>query len=346
MLGDNAYGGGADGEYQAAVFNMYPEMLRRSVLWPTLGNHDTYTAGTVEQFPYLEIFALPTAGEAGGVPSGSEKYYSFDYGNIHFVVLDSMSSDRRTNGPMCVWLEQDVAANTNEWTIAYWHHPPYSKGSHDSDDEHELVQMREFVVPILESHGVDLVLCGHSHSYERSYLLQGHYGHSSTLVPEMVRDGGSGRETETGPYRVDRDERDGAVYVVAGSSGQISGGNLNHPAMYISLDLLGSLVLDIDGGRLDAAFLRDDGSFGDRFTMLKPGAPEAPRITSFSIGAGVIGIAWSANAGQTYYVERARSLYSPEWERVSPPIVAVEENARWTNPVDPSPPCFYRVTTL
>lgn len=346
MLGDNAYGVGTDDQYQGAVFNMYSEMLRKSVLWPTLGNHDTYSTGVVEQFPYLEIFTLPIAGEAGGVPSATEKYYSFNYGHIHFVVLDSMSSDRRTNSPMCSWLAEDLATSTNEWTIAFWHHPPYTKGSHDSDDEHELIQMRQFVVPILEAHGVDLILCGHSHSYERSYLLQGHYGRSSTLVPEMIRDRGGGRETETGPYRVDRSEGDGTVYVVAGSSGQISGGDLNHPAMYVSLNKLGSLVLDIDGGRLDAAFLQSNGNLGDTFTMLKPGTPQAIRITSFIVNSQIMDIAWSANTGQTYHVERARSLAAPEWERISPPIIAVGDTAIWTYPIDPNPRCYYRVTAF
>ena len=86
---------------------------------------------------------------------------------------------------MLTWLEADLAANTNEWLIAFWHHPPYSKGSHDSDWEMELIQMRENALPLLESYGVDLVLSGHSHCYERSYFLDGHYGRSSALRPEM-----------------------------------------------------------------------------------------------------------------------------------------------------------------
>ena len=340
MLGDNAYGEGTDAQYQGALFNIYAEMLRKSVLWLALGNHDTYSTGVVEQFPYLEIFTLPTAGEAGGAPSGTEKYYSFDYGNLHFVVLDSMSSSRATNGPMCAWLEQDLAANTSEWTVALWHHPPYTKGSHDSDDEHELIQMRQSVVPILESHGVDLVLCGHSHSYERSCLLRGHYGLSSTLVPEMIMD------NRGGPYRVDGVERDGAVYVVAGSSGQITGGDLNHPAMHISLNKLGSLVLDVHGGRLDAAFLQSDGSIGDAFTLLKPGARQPLRITSFDLDASVMNIEWTANAGETYYVERTLSLSSPEWQRISPPLTAIGDIALWTWPMDAEPYSFFRVVAF
>ena len=51
---------------------------------------------------------------------------------------------------MWTWLHADLQANTADWTIAYWHHPPYSKGSHDSDDEDPLIEMRENFVPLLE----------------------------------------------------------------------------------------------------------------------------------------------------------------------------------------------------
>src|SRR6185295_17874833 len=99
MLGDNAYGAGFDHEYQNAVFDMFPALLRRTVLWSTIGNHETY-GGSLADFPYLHIFTLPKEGQAGGVPSGTERYYSFDYGNIHFVCLDAMTSLRSSDGPM------------------------------------------------------------------------------------------------------------------------------------------------------------------------------------------------------------------------------------------------------
>ncbi len=69
---------------------------------------------------------------------------------------------------MMSWLTQDLAATTKEWIIAFRHYPPYSKGSHDSDTESPLIQTRENALPILEAAGVDLVLSGHGHSYERS----------------------------------------------------------------------------------------------------------------------------------------------------------------------------------
>ena len=121
---------------RAAVFNTYPQVLPRTVLWPTLGNHDGRSAdSTTESGPYYDIFSLPRNGEAGGVASGTEAYYSFDYGNMHFICLDSYETDRSADGAMMTWLEADLAANDREWVIAFWHHSPYSKGSADSDEK-------------------------------------------------------------------------------------------------------------------------------------------------------------------------------------------------------------------
>jgi len=274
MLGDNAYLYGADYEYQAAVFDMYPTLLRQTVLWPALGNHDTgQNTNFVDTYPYFSIFTLPTNGTAGGVPSGTEHFYSFDYANIHVICLDSMTASRATNGPMANWLRSDLAATTQLWKIAFWHHPPYSKGSHDSDNDIELIEMRQNIVPILEQGGVDLVLCGHSHVYERSYFLDGHYGLSTTLTSNMILNASSGLETNAaGPYTKwfsGPKAHQGAVYVVTGDAGAISGGYLNHPAMYFSENALGSVVLDIDGDRLNAKYLRQTGVIDDEFTIVK-----------------------------------------------------------------------------
>jgi hypothetical protein len=309
MLGDNAYTSGTDAQFQAAVFNMYPEMLRKSVLWSTRGNHEsTDASGSV----YYNLHTFPTAGQAGGEPSGTEAYYSWDYGNIHFICLDSFGSSRSATGPMANWLNADLAANTRQWTIALWHHPPYTKGSHNSDNEIELIEMRQNFLPILEDAGVDLVLCGHSHSYERSFLLDGHYGGSSTLTAANKKDGGSGREDGTGAYAKATDgpaSHEGAVYVVAGSSGQTSGGQLNHPAMFISLNNLGSLVVDVDTNRMDVKFLRETGAIGDYFTLIKGGAvtpPSAPTGLTATPGNAQVRLNWSATSGATSYnVKRA-----------------------------------------
>jgi len=273
MLGDNAYDSGTDLEYQAGVFDTYPDHLRRAVLWPTIGNHDAASADSATQSgPYYDIFELPTAGEAGGVASGTEAYYSFDWANVHFVCLDSQESSRLPGSPMLTWLADDLQATDQRWVVAFWHHPPYSKGSHDSDTESQLVQMRTNVLPILEAHGVDLVLTGHSHSYERSVLLDGHYGLSTTLAAGMIVDPGDGDPAGDGAYAKEGAgalPHGGAVYAVAGSSGQASGGRLDHPVMQVSLNALGSLVLDVDGEVLDARFLDSSGLVRDRFSIVK-----------------------------------------------------------------------------
>ena len=284
MLGDNAYNAGTDGEYQAAVFNIYTNLLRTSVLWSTLGNHETgQLTEFTNNYPYFDIFTLPRNGEAGGLASGTEHYYAFNYGNIHFICLDSMTANRTASGAMYTWLTNDLADVTADWTIAFWHHPPYTKGSHNSDTESGLIQMRQVFLPVLEAGGVDLVLSGHSHSYERSVLLDGHYGLSTTLLNSMKLDAGDGREGGTGPYVKPSGgpiEHQGTVYAVVGSSGKTSGGTLNHPAMYVSLNNLGSLVLDINSNRLDAKFLRENGTTNDTFTLLKVNyAPVASNLT-------------------------------------------------------------------
>jgi len=269
MLGDNAYGTGTDSEYQTAVFSAYSEVLRKVPVWPTRGNHDELHSGS----DYYGIFTMPTLGQAGGVPSGTEAYYSFDHGNIHFVCLDSEGSSRSSTGAMANWLRSDLAATTREWIIAYWHHPPYTKGSHDSDSDSQLEDMRQVFVPILEDAGVDLVLTGHSHSYERSYLLDRHYGRSSTLTAGMKKDAGDGRTSTGGDGAYQKpaglQPHEGAVYSVVGSSAKLSSGSLNHPAMVVSLYRLGSLVIDVDGRQLSAKFLDENGTVRDDFTILK-----------------------------------------------------------------------------
>lgn len=325
MLGDNAYPDGTDSQYQATLFNVYPELLRAAPLWPTLGNHDMRNADSPTQSGvYYDIFSLPQAAEAGGLASNTEAYYSFDYANLHIICLDSADTDRSPSGPMFTWLQADLAqaraSATVDWLIAFWHHAPYSKGSHDSDTERELIEMRERAVPLLEDAGVDLVLAGHSHSYERSYLLNGHLQSSDTLTPSMILDGGSGNSTSEGAYRkslLGLTPHSGTVYVVAGNAGSVQEGPLDHPAMIMGTETYGSMVIDVQGLLLEVKMLDNTGTFRDSFTLRKgvgpivptPGEPRLEEISDESIT-----IRWQDVAENETGYEIQRSLDAVSWQ--------------------------------
>jgi hypothetical protein len=279
LLGDNAYPDGTDADYQKAIFEMYPETLRTAPVWPALGNHDGKSANSITQSGvYYDIFTLPTRAQAGGVMSGTEAYYSFDYANIHFICLDSHDSDRRPDGAMLQWLKADLAATQRDWIIAYFHHPTYSKGTHNTDSDTDsggrMNDMRAIFLPVLEQGGVDLVLTGHSHVYERSWLIDGHYGKSATFdAATHVKQKTSGRADGDGVYtkRRGRLPHAGEVSVVTGSAGHASARPvpLNHPVFYLALNEAGSSVVDIDGLRLDFVFLNDKGEKRDWFSIVK-----------------------------------------------------------------------------
>ena len=269
LLGDNAYDTGTDAEYQNAIFNMYPTVLRQTPVWSCLGNHDTAqaTGGSYPGAAYFNIFTFPTAAQSGGVASGTERYFSWEFGNVHFISLDTQTTDTTLRGNMLGWLDSDLAANTQPWTIAVWHHPAYTKGSHNSDTEEQLIWARENVVPRLEAAGVDLVLSGHSHSYERSKFIDGFYATPTLAGSGTFKDSGPGQDA--GAYRKNSGPHNGAVYAVPGSAGQISGGSLNHPVMFSSINELGSLVLDLAGERLDGKFINSFGVTRDYFRIEK-----------------------------------------------------------------------------
>lgn len=269
-LGDNAYPSGTPSEFQDTFFDVYRHLLRRTPVWPALGNHDLQADAPLTGRPaYFDVFALPTRGEAGGVPSGSAHYYAFDHGRIHFVVLDSAGSNRRPEGPMLSWLRENLVRFAGDWLIATLHHAPFSRGTHDGQREQSAAAVRAHMLPLLEAAGADLVLAGHNHNYERSRLLHGPHPGTWAFDEARVVSHASGRREEDGPYRKGAGHPPGTVYVVAGSAGQTGLGALDHPAMHVSLAVHGSLVIDIEGCELDAAFVDEEGQVLDRFAISK-----------------------------------------------------------------------------
>lgn len=329
ILGDNAYQEGTDREYQRAMFqNMFEEEMTHTKLFPAPGNHDLRKHfDDPTEAAYYDIFTLPTQGEAGGVASGTEAYYSYDYGDIHFVSLDSYATDRDSLGTMGEWLEEDLSTSTKKWKVVYFHHPPYSKGSHDSDDPEDsdsdaltsrMIEMRSMLVPTMERNGVDLVLTGHSHNYERSHLINGHYGFSETFLdqPHIVshtdnpRLSGN-RDLDEAYYKNPKDDdlpNKGTIYAVMGCSAlkvqtadwEKQQDNLITNALmhYSTKDYIGSLSLTIHGDTLDARFIDTDTLTRDYFSLIKDENKEISLVTGSASGLN-----------ETGYIENILDVY-------------------------------------
>ncbi len=308
MLGDNAYNQGTDMEHQGAVFDVYTDILATTPVWPTIGNHEMGSLGVStttspndyailgdganggpdpapnSPMPYLNIFTLPTDGEVGGLPSGTEQYYSFDYANVHIVSLDSQLSirDADNRAAMMQWLKDDLMSNNQDWTIVIYHHPPYTKGSHDSDKElggidQPIFAIREDFTPIFEQYGVDLAYAGHSHIYERSYYINGNTGLSTTFDAATMAElndmnmpaNGQGDEAYTQIARDGMDDK--VVYTVAGNGGKVTHTTegFPHPANFFSQLELGSVVIDLNADQLEASFVDVNGAVLDSFVMTR-----------------------------------------------------------------------------
>ena len=267
ILGDIAYTSGTNDQFQSALFDTFAELLPNTSLWPVYGNHDD------RRWTYFRIFDLPENAEAGGVASHTENYYAIDYSNVHFVILDSQASDRSAESDMANWLKRDLAQNKKPWVIAAFHHPPYTRGSHDSDDAYDsrgrMQQMRENFVPILESAGVDLVLSGHSHMYERSYLLDCAYETSDKFTAQnIVSEGINGKHQQYVKPLLQK-EHQGAIYAIAGSAAKVDDGPLDHPAHHLGLLEAGSMVIDVVDDKLTARFINNEGQVRDEFSITK-----------------------------------------------------------------------------
>jgi hypothetical protein len=155
--GDVGYGSGTTNELQRNYFDVYANSLESFPSFPSSGNHEYNSADAT---PFRQAFDLPQ----NGGPSGVERWYSFDWGDAHFIALDT----ERMGDVQAAWLDADLAANKLPWKIVYGHKPPYSSGEHGSDGT-----FQKYFNPILEKHHVQLVLNGHDHDYERTTPING-----------------------------------------------------------------------------------------------------------------------------------------------------------------------------
>jgi predicted phosphodiesterase len=151
MMGDNMYGGEAPGDFVKKFSDPYKALLDNKVkFYATLGNHDQSLQVNYENFNM-----------------NGKEYYRFKKGNVAFYSLNSNYMDPK----QVKWLEDELSRDTSEWKVCFLHHPPYSSAKKHGSDS----QLREVLEPIFLKHGVDVVLTGHDHVYERIKPQKGIY---------------------------------------------------------------------------------------------------------------------------------------------------------------------------
>lgn len=319
-LGDNAYADGTEAEFLSKVFDStygYRNQMKHWAFEPSPGNHDYNSVSPIispkpplqHAGPYYDLVDVYQHGEAGGIPTGHELFYSFDYANAHFISLNtevgnlfSAADDwtgvcltgNFTGSPQTQWLIQDLQANTKPWVIVYFHQPPYTDGSHESGAFYEVYMraMRKYFAPIWEQYGVDLVICGHTHVYERSYLVKGCYTESTDITSDNYLSTNNGIEAQGQAfvkYTQGFNANMGTVYVNNGNSGSSeTGAGFNHPYMFSEYGCdtcCGSFVLDINGDRLDGRHINLRGEEIDHFTMFKVDGSSAIKEAKDDMGA-------------------------------------------------------------
>jgi len=185
-LGDNAYNHGRDQELEDAVFSPFKKILKNIPLYSTIGNHESdYNNTYGGEDLHKQLFCVP---ENIPISKYNKSYYSFDYADVHFVCLYTQfytteynySENPKTSyDQMFDWLRTDLTnAKQSKWTVVYFHKPIYGAGGRQgrSSTEDSLgndsQDMRIRMDQIIRDFDIDLVLTGHSHHYERSYLLK------------------------------------------------------------------------------------------------------------------------------------------------------------------------------
>ena len=151
MMGDNMYGGESARDFKEKFEDPYKELLDAKVkFYASLGNHDQGL-----QVNYVNF------------NMNGKEYYRFTKDNVAFYALNSNYMDKK----QVAWLEKELAQDTSEWKICFLHHAPYSSAKKHGSDS----QLREVVEPIFLKYGVNVVLAGHDHVYERVKPQKGIY---------------------------------------------------------------------------------------------------------------------------------------------------------------------------
>lgn len=231
-LGDNVYYNGTEQEFQDKWDgeDQFGMLRREFPVRPSLGNHDVRREP--DGVPFFRRF--PELDNA--------RFYSYEHKDVHFVSLNSNES-LLPGSPQYRWLERDLARSTKDWNVVYFHHPIAS-----SQPQHRSPN-REVLGPLLAKYGVDLVLTGHEHNYQRSAPLND----AGTIE---VISGGGGKSLHPFAWK--------------------------QPAHNAYRDVdFGHVEVEVTGDRLVGRYVVRDGSVRDTFvipnaTPYRPAAKEQP----------------------------------------------------------------------
>ena len=160
--GDMCDNGKNFGQWGMAL-DTYKDLTLNSSMFFTSGNHENNTGAMGRYFNYTE-------NKDGNVQAISGEYYSFDYANAHFTVLDTNDADENGLGKdQLAWLKNDLANTNAKWKFVLMHKSLYSAGSHAFDGE--VIAMRTQLTKLFAENGVNVVFGGHDHTYTETYLV-------------------------------------------------------------------------------------------------------------------------------------------------------------------------------
>ena len=210
LLGDNAYESGLYDEFDlrfetgtAAPTTL--DWIAGHIDYSAYGNHDTGNSGVAYKAAYstpIPISGVNAPVSRPGGSSNNELYYSFDYGDVHYVTFNTNILNSSSGRTAAInYMLADLEASDAKWKVVFGHHP--FGGSPDKGEGPEDNYWKTMVAPLYNA-GVDLVLMGHSHTYHTTYPLTGHLGNSATFVLDTD---------------FTYDKHDGLVQVTAGTGG-------------------------------------------------------------------------------------------------------------------------------
>lgn len=268
LTGDIIYESGEAANFTPQYFNIYRPTVARIPFYSSLGNHDVVTASGQ---PYLDAFYLPSNGTAG-----TERYYSFDYANAHFVALEVTVENATPSAAMRSWLDADLAVTTQKWKFVFFHVPMYSNlGTHGDDPT-----IRAALEPIFQARGVDVVFQGHNHFYTRTFPILGGAPVNTSQEPNYVNP-------------------NAPIYIVTGGAGR---------ALYAltpltsyeaySASTFHTTVIDVADNALALGAVGRNGTVFDSMTLTKDGttAVALTEYRSESDPSGVI-LRWRVSGG-------------------------------------------------